>query len=113
MQDLNPYAVSSEPTRRKGRPAGDRLTAHDAESLTDFKNVAFLSNYLTPDGRLMPRKQTRLPQRQHRNIMQAIKLARNMALMAGGATACVSHMRCTCMPQCLHVHVRGCHLASP
>lgn len=83
MQDLNPYSGASASARRRSRAAEERFSAHDADTLTDFKNVAFLSNFLTPAGRLMPRKATRLPQRQHHRIAQAIKLARNMGLMAG------------------------------
>ncbi|GLC55961.1 hypothetical protein PLESTB_001049400 [Pleodorina starrii] len=86
-QDLNPFA-----SRAPGRPrpnAADpvrRPTAEEVMEKADYKNVAFLSRwFLSPAGRLLPRRQTRLPVHVHKYVSRQIKLARHMGLMAGEA----------------------------
>lgn len=48
---------------------------------SDFKNVDFLSRFVTDAGRLKSRRVTRLRPLVHSRLMRNIKLARVMALM--------------------------------
>jgi len=47
----------------------------------DFKNVALLKQYVTDNGRILPRKYTGLPAHYQRRLTTAIKRARQMLLM--------------------------------
>lgn len=47
----------------------------------DFKNVALLRQYVTENGRILPRKYTGLPAAYQRRLSTAIKRARQMLLM--------------------------------
>jgi small subunit ribosomal protein S18 len=47
----------------------------------DFKNVALLRQFVTENGRILPRKYTGLPAHYQRRLAIAIKRARLMLLM--------------------------------
>jgi len=47
----------------------------------DFKNVNLLRQYVTDNGRILPRKYTGLPAHFQRRLTTAIKRARQMLLM--------------------------------
>ena len=47
----------------------------------DFKNVALLKQYVTENGRILPRKYTGMPAHYQRRLTRAIKRARQMLLM--------------------------------
>ena len=47
----------------------------------DFKDVRFLSRYVTDRGRILPRKITGLSCQQQKMITRAIKRARQMSLL--------------------------------
>ncbi len=47
----------------------------------DYKNVAMLKQYVTDQGRILPRKYTGLPAHYQRRVTTAIKRARQMLLM--------------------------------
>jgi small subunit ribosomal protein S18 len=47
----------------------------------DFKNVTLLKQYVTDQGRILPRKYTGLPANYQRRLTTAIKRARQMQLM--------------------------------
>ncbi|MBM3848695.1 MAG: 30S ribosomal protein S18 [Verrucomicrobia bacterium] len=47
----------------------------------DYKNVALLKQYVTDNGRVLPRKYTGLPAPFQRRLSLAIKRARQMLLM--------------------------------
>lgn len=47
----------------------------------DFKNVALLRQFVTENGRLLPRKYTGLPATYQRRLSTAIKRARQMLLV--------------------------------
>lgn len=51
-----------------------------AEAL-DFKNVTLLRQFVTDQGRILPRKYTGLPAHYQRRLNRAIKRARQMLLM--------------------------------
>ena len=47
----------------------------------DYKNVTLLKQYVTENGRILPRKYTGLPAAFQRRLSTAIKRARQMLLM--------------------------------
>lgn len=47
----------------------------------DYKNVNLLKQYVTEQGRILPRKYTGLPAHYQRRLARAIKRARQMLLM--------------------------------
>ena len=47
----------------------------------DFKNVTLLKQFVTDQGRILPRKYTGLPAHYQRRLNRAIKRARQMLLM--------------------------------
>jgi small subunit ribosomal protein S18 len=47
----------------------------------DYKNVTLLKQYVTENGRILPRKYTGLPAHYQRKLSVAIKRARHMLLM--------------------------------
>jgi len=47
----------------------------------DFKNVNLLKQFVTENGRLLPRKYTNLPAAYQRRLTTAIKRARQMLLI--------------------------------
>lgn len=47
----------------------------------DFKDVRFLSHFVTERGRILPRKITGLNAQQQRQVTRAIKRARQMSLL--------------------------------
>ena len=47
----------------------------------DFKNVTLLKQFVTDNGRILPRKYTGLPAHYQRRMTKAIKRARQMLLM--------------------------------
>ena len=47
----------------------------------DYKNVALLKQFVTDQGRILPRKYTGLPAHYQRRMTRAIKRARQMLLM--------------------------------
>jgi small subunit ribosomal protein S18 len=47
----------------------------------DFKNINLLKQFVTDQGRILPRKYTGLPAHYQRSLNRAIKRARQMLLM--------------------------------
>lgn len=47
----------------------------------DYKNVALLAEYINPHARILNRRRTDLSARKQRELAQAVKRARFMALM--------------------------------
>jgi small subunit ribosomal protein S18 len=47
----------------------------------DFRNVALLQQFVTDQGRLLPRKYTNLPAHYQRQLARSVKQARQMLLM--------------------------------
>jgi small subunit ribosomal protein S18 len=47
----------------------------------DYKNVDLLKQFVTDNGRILPRKYTGLPAHYQRRVTKAIKRARQMLLM--------------------------------
>eukprot|EP00884_Botryococcus_braunii_P019787 jgi/Botrbrau1/6492/Bobra.0034s0065.1 len=58
-----------------------RPSEKEVMSKADFRNLPFLSKYVTEMGRLIPRRRTRLPRKAQRHVCRQIKIARSMALL--------------------------------
>jgi small subunit ribosomal protein S18 len=83
----------TRPDERRGR--GSRSRSGTAEVRTprpkpkidftadalDFKNINLLKQFVTDQGRILPRKYTGLPAHYQRRLNRAIKRARQMLLM--------------------------------
>ena len=69
-----PPTVKSAPRARS-----PRLTS-PCDAL-DFKNITLLRQFVTDQGRILPRKYTGLPAHYQRRLNRAIKRARQMLLM--------------------------------
>uniref|UniRef100_A0A7S0YAM9 Small ribosomal subunit protein bS18c n=1 Tax=Polytomella parva TaxID=51329 RepID=A0A7S0YAM9_9CHLO len=82
-QDLNPFAdqvAGRTNFRKKSRPSHEEV-----EALVDYKNVSFLQQFLSPAGRIQPRRHTKLTRELQDKMAKSIKLARVLGLMAGEA----------------------------
>lgn len=53
----------------------------DETTTVDFKDVGFLRQFITENGRIMPRRITGNSQRRQRELARAIKRARQIALL--------------------------------
>ena len=62
------------------RFAGKRAPVKPEEPL-DYKNVAYLCKFLTPQGKIQSRKRTGFCSQCQRELKQAIKRARHLGLM--------------------------------
>lgn len=51
------------------------------DNIIDYKNVKLLQAFLTPYGKILPRRKTRLPIQYHRQISKAIRKARAYGLI--------------------------------
>jgi small subunit ribosomal protein S18 len=69
---------NSSGERRYSRPKPKVDFTIDA---LDFKNVTLLRQFVTDNGRILPRKYTGLPANYQRRMTTAIKRARQMLLM--------------------------------
>ncbi|HXG48465.1 MAG TPA: 30S ribosomal protein S18 [Methylomirabilota bacterium] len=83
-----PRKTNTERDKRKGRTAGVQKRTprpkpkidFTADAL-DYKNVNLLRQFVTDNGRILPRKYTGLPAHYQRRLNRAIKRARQMLLM--------------------------------
>lgn len=88
-QDLNPYKAKEVTIRSDLMVNRGSIPTRQVEAMADFRNSAFLSNFITETGRLFPRRKTRLPAKLQRELARQVKLARAMAIM--NPTAKVLH----------------------
>jgi small subunit ribosomal protein S18 len=84
----------NSPEKKEKRGARGRTTAHTevrtqrpkpkvdfTVDALDFKNTNLLRQFVTDQGRILPRKYTGLPAHYQRRLNQAIKRARQMLLV--------------------------------
>jgi small subunit ribosomal protein S18 len=64
-----------------GRKKVSRLTA-DPGLVVDYKNVSLLRTFLSPEGKILPRRITGNTAKQQRQVALAIKRARHIALLS-------------------------------
>jgi small subunit ribosomal protein S18 len=87
-----PRKTNNEKSDRRGGPGGARRTTEArtprpkpkidfTEDALDFKNITLLRQFVTDQGRILPRKYTGLPAHYQRRMTTAIKRARQMLLM--------------------------------
>lgn len=86
-----PRKTNTEKNDRRGsrssRPATEARTPRPKPKVDftvealDYKNVNLLRQYVTDQGRILPRKYTGLPAHYQRRLSRAIKRARQMLLM--------------------------------
>ncbi len=81
LQDLNPFAPKQHTQRLQSKSGQAIATNKEAQRYGDFKNIDFLSRFVTGAGRLKSRRLTRLKPVVHARLMRNIKVARVMALM--------------------------------
>jgi len=71
----------------RGRPTMEKRTPRPKPKVDftvdalDYKNVNLLRQYVTDQGRILPRKYTGLPAHYQRRLSRVIKRARQMLLM--------------------------------
>jgi small subunit ribosomal protein S18 len=85
-----PRKTNKEKTDRRGartRSSSETRTPRPKPKIDftvdalDFKNVTLLRQFVTDQGRILPRKYTGLPAHYQRRLTTAIKRARQMLLM--------------------------------
>jgi small subunit ribosomal protein S18 len=54
----------------------NRLAPIKAGEIIDYKNIDLLSKFITEQGKILPRRVTRLNAKQQRSVTKAIKQAR-------------------------------------
>ena len=82
-----PRKTNTEKSDRRGRRSSEQRTPRPKPKIDftadalDFKNVTLLRQFVTDQGRILPRKYTGLPAHYQRKLNQAIKRARQMLLV--------------------------------
>jgi small subunit ribosomal protein S18 len=79
----------SDQTADNEQPVGRHYTARpkfcqfcvDKNSIIDYKQADMLRRYVTEDGKIRPRRQTGTCAKHQRDLAQAIKRARHIALL--------------------------------
>lgn len=66
---------------RERRPPRPKPKVDFTVDTLDFKNTTLLRQFVTDQGRILPRKYTGLPAHYQRRVNRAIKRARQMLLM--------------------------------
>lgn len=69
-------AENAQPRKRKWSP----IFEGGAKDI-DYKDIRFLSRFVTERGRILPRRITGLSAQQQRKVTKAIKRARQMSLL--------------------------------
>ncbi|KAF5842232.1 hypothetical protein DUNSADRAFT_8632 [Dunaliella salina] len=96
-EDLNPFAELTASSQGKlaqrGRIGRPMPSVEDVLQTADYKNVAFLERFLSPAGKILHSKTTRLPPNVQVKVAKQIKLARNMALISGESLYEKRHLR--------------------
>jgi small subunit ribosomal protein S18 len=67
--------------RMEARPPTPKPKIDFTVEALDYKNTTLLKNFVTEQGRILPRKYTNLPAHYQRQLNRAIKRARQMLLM--------------------------------
>jgi len=53
----------------------------EIKKFIDYKDVAYLKQFTNPHAKMLSKKRTGIPANKQRDVMQAVKRARYMALM--------------------------------
>ncbi len=82
-----PRKTNTDKKGGKGRASSERRTPRPKPKIDftvdalDYKNVNLLKQFVTDQGRILPRRYTGLPAHYQRQLNTAIKRARQMLLM--------------------------------
>ena len=82
-----PRKTNTEKSDRRGRRSSEQRTPRPKPKIDftadalEFKNVTLLRQFVTDQGRILPRKYTGLPAHYQRRLNRAITRARQMLLM--------------------------------
>jgi small subunit ribosomal protein S18 len=82
-----PRKTNTEKSDKRGKGVRENRTPRPKPKIDftidalDFKNVTLLKQFVTDQGRILPRKYTGLPAPYQRRMTTAIKRARQMLLM--------------------------------
>ena len=86
-EEIKEVAVKEEkvaaPSKKFRKPAKKKVCAFcvAGEKNIDYKDVAKIRKYITEKGKILPRRQTGVCSYHQRELSNAIKRARNMALL--------------------------------
>jgi small subunit ribosomal protein S18 len=82
--------MSERPQRSQGRGGGrnryfrrPKVDPFEADKtlVIDYKDTPLLKRFLTPEGKIRPRRQTGVNTKNQRNLAKAVKRARHIALL--------------------------------
>jgi small subunit ribosomal protein S18 len=76
-----PRRTESMRPRHTGGPRKPSYLEEHQISFIDYKDVKLLQRFTTPQGRILPRRVTRLTNIQQRALTSAVKRARHLALL--------------------------------
>ncbi|MCR9246367.1 MAG: 30S ribosomal protein S18 [bacterium] len=76
-----PRPTGSGPRRSKFGRFGQKRREVEPEEPLDYKNVAYLSKFVSPNGRILSRKRSGFSGQNQRKLANAIKNARLVGLM--------------------------------
>ena len=75
--------VEEKPVKKFRKPSKKKVCAFcvAGEKVIDYKDVAKIKKYITEKGKILPSRQTGVCAHHQRELCNAIKRARNMALL--------------------------------
>ena len=75
--------IEEKPAKKFRKPSKKKVCAFCVEKKKniDYKDVAKIKKYITEKGKILPRRQTGVCAHHQRELCNAIKRARNMALL--------------------------------
>lgn len=80
-EDLDPYKAKPVAFLSDLNVQRGSISPSLAVKNADFRNPAFLNNFISDAGKIQSRRRTRMPAKVHRETVRQIKLARMLALM--------------------------------
>ena len=80
MSDMTTGPMGKDPTRRGSRGRGCPF-CHESELLIDYKDPSTLRYFITDRGKLIPRRVSGVCAKHQRALTNAVKRARDIALL--------------------------------
>ena len=80
---MSEVKVEEKPVKKFRKPSKKKVCAFcvAGEKEIDYKDVAKLRKFITENGKILPRRQTRVCSHHQRKLAMAIKRARNVSLL--------------------------------
>ncbi|MFL1781281.1 30S ribosomal protein S18 [Candidatus Hepatincolaceae symbiont of Richtersius coronifer] len=82
MNNSNNPTINVNDDKSANEDSGKKTKETSVFSEIDYKNVEFLQRYTSERGKILPRRLTLATAKEQRELAQAIKRARFLALMA-------------------------------